>query len=108
MRPSCCLKWSPSLKNDALLLKMVANSKFNDALLLPKMVAAVEDNALVLKTVADESKKERRRAMRLEFMKRKEELEVLKASKTSAKVKLTQLQDVSGTDSEGTEDDEYE
>ena len=88
---------------------MVANSKFNDALLLPKMVAAVEDNALVLKTVADESKKERRRATRLEFMKRKEELEeLLKASKMSAKVKLTKLQEISGTDLEGTEDDEYE
>ena len=47
--------------------------------------------------------------MRMEFMERKEELEeVLKASKISAKVKLTQLQDLSGTDSEGTEDDEYE
>ena len=57
--------------------------------------------------VADESKKEGRRAMRMEFMERKEELEeVLKASKISAKVKLTQLQDLSGTDSEGTEDDQ--
>ena len=72
------------------------------------MVAAVEDDALLLKSVAYESKKDRRRATHLEFMKRKEELEVLKASKTSAKVKLTQLQDVSGTDLEGTEDDEYE
>ena len=45
----------------------------------------------------------------MKFMERKEELEeVLKASKISAKVKLTQLQDLSSTDSEGTEDDEYE
>ena len=96
-------------ENDAFLLKTVANSKFDDALLLPKMVAAVEDDALLLKSVTDESKKDRRRATHLEFMKRKEELEeVLKASKMSAKVKLTQLQDLSGTDSEGTEDDEYE
>ena len=63
----------------------------------------------MLKSVADESKKERRRATCLEFMKRKEELEVLKASKMSAKVvKLTQLQGLSSTDLEGTEDDEYE
>ena len=72
------------------MLKTVAHSKFDNALLLPKMVAAVEDDALLLKSVADESK-DRRRATHLEFMKRKEELEVLKASKTSAKVKLTQL-----------------
>ena len=58
--------------------------------------------------VADESK-EGRRAVRMEFMERKEELEeVLKASKISAKVKLTQLHDLSGSDLEGTEDDEYE
>ena len=99
----------PPLKNDTFLLKTVAHSKFDNALLLPKMVAAVEDDALLLKSVADESKKERRRATRLEFMKRKEELEeVLKASKMSAKVKLIQLQDVSGNDLKGTEDDEYE
>ena len=79
-------------ENDTFLLKTVANSKFDDALLLPKMVAAVEDDALLLKMVTDESKKERRRATHLEFMKQKEELEeVLKASKMSVKVKSTQL-----------------
>ena len=109
MTPSCCPKWLPPLKNDTFLLKMVAHSKFDNALLLPKMVAAAENDAFLLKTVANESKKERKRATHLEFMKRKEELEeVLKASKMSLKVKLIQLQDLSGTDSEGTEDDEYE
>ena len=69
------------------------------------MIADKEDNALWLKMVADKSKKERRRTMHLEFMERKEELEeVLEATKLSAKVKSTRLQELSGTESEGSDD----